>query len=94
MGARLGKENCLSRNKSDGVRRQQRIGGQSLLSTQSEFVNRNYPIADPKSRLLSRGARRWNAFQSFSAKESRANQISKCVLISEDSRLSRSLGIT
>src|SRR6266480_3716764 len=35
--------------------------GQSLLSTQSEFVNQNYPTADPQSRLLNRGARRWNA---------------------------------
>src|SRR5438094_5159343 len=37
------------------------IRGQSLLSTQSEFVNRKYPTADPKSRLLSRGWRKWNA---------------------------------
>ena len=35
--------------------------GQSLLLTQSESVNRNYPTADPKSRPLSRGVRRWNA---------------------------------
>src|SRR5439155_6586762 len=30
-------------------------------SDRNELVNREYPTADPKSRLPSRGARRWNA---------------------------------
>ena len=35
--------------------------GLTLLSTQSESVNRKYLTVDPTNRLLSRGGRRWNA---------------------------------
>ncbi len=32
-----------------------------LNSERSESINRKYPTADPKSRVLSRGPRKWNA---------------------------------
>jgi len=35
--------------------------GSVLTFDTSQSANRNYPIADPKSRLLSRGARKRNA---------------------------------
>src|SRR5438093_13458310 len=77
----LQEENGLTRERSQDVALSKHISefgglirapirGQSLLSTQSEFVNRNYPTADPKSRLLSQGARRWNASNEVRIKKS------------------------